>query len=67
MQSASGCVADADERYAELWMGTHSSGPSRVADSGVLLSDHIGEDLPYLFKVLMRAHVNLPLTNMIQR
>nr|CAG4640927.1 EOG090X07LH [Eulimnadia texana] len=53
--------------YAELWMGTHPSGPSVVKKLGVRLLDYIredsgklgekerenfGEDLPFLFKAL---------------
>nr|QIA50420.1 mannose-6-phosphate isomerase [Semibalanus balanoides] len=53
--------------YAELWMGTHGSGPSVLASSGQPLADYIRENpqvlgervlakfgvqLPYLFKVL---------------
>ncbi|CAH0488620.1 unnamed protein product [Peronospora farinosa] len=55
--------ADANTPYAELWMGTHFNGPSRVLceDGGdpPLLSDwiqtlqgHETGNLPYLFKVL---------------
>lgn len=54
--------ADAATPYAELWMGTHPNGPSKVLrDDGdpQLLSDWISSlranetgDLPYLFKVL---------------
>ncbi|KAL3663150.1 hypothetical protein V7S43_011561 [Phytophthora oleae] len=54
--------ADAATPYAELWMGTHPNGPSRVLrEDGEpqLLSDWISSmrangtgDLPYLFKVL---------------
>ncbi|POM66013.1 Mannose-6-phosphate isomerase, class I [Phytophthora palmivora] len=55
--------ADAATPYAELWMGTHPNGPSRILheDGGEvqLLSDWIRTlrasetgDLPYLFKVL---------------
>lgn len=40
-----------DTPYAELWIGTHPKGPSRLK-TGELLSDAIGEDLPFLFKVL---------------
>lgn len=36
--------------WAELWLGTHASGPSRTAN-GTPLSDLTG-DLPYLLKVL---------------
>ncbi|OAV92388.1 phosphomannose isomerase type I [Puccinia triticina 1-1 BBBD Race 1] len=58
---------DQDKPYAELWMGTHSSLPSKLID-GKLLSDHLSSDpvqllgkeisnqygsrLPFLFKVL---------------
>ncbi|RDX98733.1 Mannose-6-phosphate isomerase 1 [Mucuna pruriens] len=56
-----------DDPYAELWMGTHDSGPSSLSSSGVSLKDWIsdnpdvlgdkilhkwGSDLPFLFKVL---------------
>ncbi|OWZ23229.1 Mannose-6-phosphate isomerase, class I [Phytophthora megakarya] len=55
--------ADAATQYAELWMGTHPNGPSKVlredAGEAPLLSDWIQTlranetgDLPYLFKVL---------------
>jgi mannose-6-phosphate isomerase len=39
--------------WAELWLGTHPSAPSRLAD-GRLLSDVTGQ-LPYLLKVLAAA------------
>ncbi|XP_066317288.1 mannose-6-phosphate isomerase 1 isoform X1 [Miscanthus floridulus] len=56
--------------YAELWMGTHPSGPSTLLGDGALLRDwlarnpdalgpavtaHWGGDLPFLFKVLSVA------------
>ncbi|RCV24468.1 hypothetical protein SETIT_5G087000v2 [Setaria italica] len=56
--------------YAELWMGTHPSGPSTLLDGGALLRDWLarnpdalgpavaarwGGDLPFLFKVLSVA------------
>nr|XP_053635227.1 LOW QUALITY PROTEIN: mannose-6-phosphate isomerase-like [Cherax quadricarinatus] len=59
-------VAD-DEPFAELWMGTHPSGPSIIKATGEtlgnfinkqpevlgsLLIDKFGEQLPFLFKVL---------------
>nr|BBN79882.1 mannose-6-phosphate isomerase [Hyaloperonospora arabidopsidis] len=57
--------ADRETPYAELWMGTHANGPSRVLREGTnespLLSEWIqthrggteeARDLPYLFKVL---------------
>ena len=58
---------DDNTPYAELWMGTHSSAPSRVLPADVLLSDVLNENqelcgkeisdayegkLPFLFKVL---------------
>ena len=39
--------------WAELWLGTHPSGPTKLAD-GRALSDLTGE-LPYLLKVLAAA------------
>ncbi|PLW20258.1 hypothetical protein PCANC_00613 [Puccinia coronata f. sp. avenae] len=58
---------DQNKPYAELWMGTHSSLPSKLTD-GTLLADHLasnpatllgkhihsqyGARLPFLFKVL---------------
>jgi len=42
---------DPDTPYAELWIGTHPKGPSRLK-TGELLQDAIGEDLPFLFKIL---------------
>lgn len=34
---ASGKELDTERPWAELWMGTHPSGPSRVKDTGVNL------------------------------
>lgn len=42
---------DPDTPYAELWIGTHPKGPSKLK-TGESLRDVIGEDLPFLFKVL---------------
>lgn len=42
---------DPDTPYAELWIGTHPKGPSTLK-TGESLRDAIGEDLPFLFKVL---------------
>ncbi|KAG7369177.1 mannose-6-phosphate isomerase [Nitzschia inconspicua] len=42
---------DPDCPYAELWIGTHPKGPSKLK-TGEYLRDAIGEDLPFLFKVL---------------
>ncbi|KAL3094453.1 hypothetical protein niasHT_025929 [Heterodera trifolii] len=58
---------DLDMRYAELWMGTHPNGPSRVMDDGAeastnlkdflaqnpqLLGHHEKGELSFLFKIL---------------
>jgi mannose-6-phosphate isomerase len=42
----SGYAVQAEQRYAELWMGTHPSGPSRIlpthpGESPVLLRDYL--------------------------
>ena len=42
---------DPDTPYAELWIGTHHNGPSKLED-GTSLKDAIGGELPFLFKVL---------------
>eukprot|EP00529_Nitzschia_sp_RCC80_P023403 CAMPEP_0113492480 /NCGR_PEP_ID=MMETSP0014_2-20120614/28099_1 /TAXON_ID=2857 /ORGANISM="Nitzschia sp." /LENGTH=471 /DNA_ID=CAMNT_0000386315 /DNA_START=161 /DNA_END=1576 /DNA_ORIENTATION=+ /assembly_acc=CAM_ASM_000159 len=42
---------DPDTPYAELWIGTHPKGQSTLK-TGENLRDVIGEDLPFLFKVL---------------
>lgn len=42
---------DPDTPYAELWIGTHPKGPSMLKN-GESLRDAIGQDLPFLFKVL---------------
>lgn len=56
-----------DQPFAELWMGTHPSGPSVIKGNGEALGEYVkkhpevlgapiikkfGEQLPYLFKVL---------------
>lgn len=56
-----------DQPFAELWMGTHPSGPAVIKGTGEILGDYIskhpdvlgspviqkfGKSLPYLFKVL---------------
>lgn len=42
---------DPDCPYAELWMGTHPSGPTALRD-GSTLEEAVGGPLPFLFKVL---------------
>lgn len=42
---------DPDTPYAELWVGTHPSGPATLRD-GTTLEDAAGGQLPFLFKVL---------------
>lgn len=68
-----GLVVNESTPYAELWMGTHPSGPSVVKDTSSNLSlkqvinkDLIGSkvwekfdhDLPFLLKVTVCARVN---------
>ena len=60
IQNVSGKVGELkqEERYSELWMGTHPNGPSIVDESGDSLSKFLQESgapfdkLPFLFKVL---------------
>ena len=42
---------DPDTPYAELWIGTHPKGEATL-ETGETLREAIGEDLPFLFKVL---------------
>jgi len=42
---------DPDTPYAELWIGTHPSGPTTLRD-GTTLEQAVGGPLPFLFKVL---------------
>lgn len=63
-----GATIDESKPYAELWMGTHASGPSSVClpcGTQKGLREHLGHDLPFLFKVLsvekalsIQAHPN---------
>ncbi|GBG00573.1 mannose-6-phosphate isomerase, partial [Raphidocelis subcapitata] len=67
LAKANGVAIDESKPFAELWMGTHPSGPALIAGSGTTLKAWIeqhpealgeavtkrfGSDLPYLFKVL---------------
>lgn len=62
-----GIANPSNQPQAEIWMGAHPNGCSKLADNGMLLSDFIAQDpvgvlgdytverfgeLPYLFKVL---------------
>lgn len=62
-----GFTLDPSAPYAELWMGTHPNGPSKLSKTGQLLKDYLdekpealgestrknfGDQLPFLFKVL---------------
>lgn len=51
MQSGSIEEIDPDVPYAELWIGTHPSGHASLQD-GRLLQEAVGEELPFLFKIL---------------
>lgn len=54
--SGAGGIVDEKKPYAELWMGTHSSGPSSVIlpdGTKQLLKEYLGGvELPFLLKVL---------------
>lgn len=51
MESKTLDQVDPDTPYAELWIGTHPKGPSRLM-TGEYLHDVLDEDLPFLFKIL---------------
>jgi len=51
LESKSVDEVDPDTPYAELWIGTHPKGPSKLK-TGEDLRETIGDDLPFLFKVL---------------
>lgn len=60
--------------FAELWMGTHVTAPSLDRSTGQLLSDSIGMQLPFLFKVLsvgkalsIQAHPDKSLAERLHR
>lgn len=66
--SENGQSVDAEKPYAELWMGTHPSAPSVIASSNASLQSYVGQELPYLYKVLsvstalsIQAHPDLSL------
>lgn len=67
-------IANPNESYAELWMGTHPSGPAIIKDNDMPLENWIlqkpsilgekvlntfGNNLPFLFKILS---INMPLS-----
>lgn len=67
LAKANGVNIDESKPFAELWMGTHPSGPATIAGTSTTLSAWLkkhpealgepvarrfGADLPYLFKVL---------------
>lgn len=57
---ASGSVVDATRPYAELWIGTHASGPAVLRADGSSLAEFLAKKgdeptLPYLLKVLSVA------------
>jgi mannose-6-phosphate isomerase len=59
---------ETEQNYAELWLGTHVNGPSKLHGTETLLSDYIGDSdgqLAFLLKVLsvqkalsIQAHPN---------
>jgi len=69
-----GIAGDESRPYAELWMGTHPSGPSVVKTQQQTLRDYLSNDLPFLFKVLsvgkalsIQAHPNRELAEQLHR
>lgn len=50
-----GEAVDQDAPAAELWLGTHPSGPSTLRGSDRTLRDALGDDVPYLLKILSVA------------
>jgi mannose-6-phosphate isomerase len=65
---------DPDTPYAELWIGTHPKGPSIVIETGETLQSVIGDDLPFLFKVLsagkalsIQAHPDKDLAELLHK
>jgi len=48
-------MVDATRPFAELWIGTHPSGPARVVATGSTLAEYLtpsGVTMPYLLKIL---------------
>jgi mannose-6-phosphate isomerase len=41
---------------AEIWYGTHPRAPSRLANDGTSLRDHVQQDLPFLLKLIAVDH-----------
>jgi mannose-6-phosphate isomerase len=66
---------DENKSYAELWMGTHSNGPSMISGETKMtkLNEYIkNEELPFLFKILsvnqalsIQAHPNKRLAQIL--
>lgn len=66
---------DENKSYAELWMGTHSNGPSMISGETKMtkLKEYIkNEELPFLFKILsvnqalsIQAHPNKRLAQIL--
>lgn len=57
---ASGALVDATKPYAELWIGTHASGPAVLRSNGKALGGFLATQgkeptLPYLLKILSVA------------
>lgn len=77
MLRCDGQQVDDNKPYAELWMGTHPSAPSKIKQqdgSTVTLQQYIGAELPYLFKILsirtalsIQAHPDLKLAERLHR
>jgi mannose-6-phosphate isomerase len=41
-----------EKKWAELWLGTHTSGMAFIPDKNLKLLDYLKSELPFLFKIL---------------
>ena len=69
---------DSEQYYAELWMGTHDSLPSKIFGTEVTLKEHLKriyrKQIPFLFKLLsinkalsIQSHPDKPTAEMLHR
>jgi mannose-6-phosphate isomerase len=69
---------DSEQYYAELWMGTHDSLPSKVSRTEITLKEHLertyGKQIPFLFKLLsinkalsIQSHPDKPTAEMLHK
>lgn len=53
-------ILEENKPYAELWMGTHQNGPSRLKKNSIYLKDYINENKHVLGPKLAGSYDNLP-------